>query len=169
MNLSRILRVSWCLCLLSASSGAWAQDLGEWRALTEEEENARTEDVESDSIDPAMIEADFDGDKIEDGALIAIRKSDGARGLIVVMKDRVHVIDTEHIGPKDGLGLAPPGSWDTVCGNAFREFHREACNSGYPARIKLKTPGILLIGNGSTVLHFWNPRTKRFNQATIVD
>ncbi|WP_230531691.1 hypothetical protein [Microvirga roseola] len=152
-----------------ALSAAHAQDLGGWRALTAEEEKARIAGVPSDSVDPAMVEADFDGDGTTDKGLIAVRQSDGARGLIAVLKGKVHVIDPDGIEPSDGLGLAEPGTWETVCGNAFREFHQAACEEGYPARVTLKKPGILWIGNGQTVLYFWNEKAGRFAGAAMVD
>ena len=153
---------------LAACSAAHAQDFGEWRALTAEEEQARIADVPSDSIDPAMIEGDFDGDGTKDKAMIAIRRSDQVRGLIVSLKGRIHVVEAENVEANDGLGLAEPGRWDTVCGNAFREFHQTECRAGYPAQVRLRNPGFLHIGQGHTVLYFWNPRKKLFDAASMV-
>lgn len=150
----------------SIAAGASAQDLGSWRPLTAEEEKSRIGDTPAGSIDPAMIEADFDGDGRKDKALIAVRKSNGSRGLIAVLNGRVHVIDPDSIEPSDSLRVAKPGRWNTICGNAFREFHECA---GYPGRVTLKNPGILAISDGRTVLYVWDRKAKRFNGVLMVD
>jgi hypothetical protein len=147
-------------------SAALAQNLGNWRALTAEEEKARIADVSPESIDPATIEADFDGDGRKDKALIAINQSDGVRGLIAVINGRIHVISPDGVEASDGLGLAESGSWDTVCGNAFREFHD--CRD-YPSRVTLKNPGILRISDGRTTLYFWSRKTRSFDAVLMVD
>ncbi|MBJ6128038.1 hypothetical protein [Microvirga splendida] len=147
-------------------SAALAQNLGNWRALTAEEEKVRIADISPGSVDPSTIEADFDGNGRKDKALIAINKFDGARGLIVLVHGRVHVISPDGVEASDGLGLAERGSWDTVCGNAFREFHD--CTD-YPSRVMLKNPGILWIGNGRTSLYFWSRKTKSFDVVLVVD
>ncbi len=153
----------------TACSAALSQNLGEWRTLTAKEERARLGETPISEADPSTIEADFDGDGRKDRALIAVRRSDGARGLVVAMKGRVRVIEPEGVEPQDGLRLAEPGSWDTICGNAFREFHQEPCDEGYPARVDLRNPGILRISNGATILYFWDRTTGRFDSVLMVD
>jgi hypothetical protein len=154
-------------------SGAQAQDLGEWRLLTAEEEKARIGDSPSNSIDPAMIKADFNGDGRIDTALIAVRKSDQSRDLIVKMDDRIHVLVRSEvsgvsIGAEDGLGLAKPGHWDTICGNAFRELQGELCESEkYPKAVILRNPGLLRISSGEAVLYFWNGKKKAFESLIL--
>lgn len=69
----------------------------------------------------------------------------------------------------DGLGLAGAGTRDTVCGNAFRMFHRRDCKDAYPASITLTRPGLLLIRAGMTRPFFWSPRAKSFLSVTMVD
>jgi len=137
---------------------AQAQDYGEWRALTSDEEKARIAAVRPGSVAPAVVEADFDGDGTKDKVLIAIRKADGARRVIAVMGNRVNVIEPKGVDAPDGLGLADSGSDDTICGNAFQQLHKEACDD-YPAHmnfrycdgphaahVTLKRPGFLWIG-----------------------
>ncbi|MBM1171128.1 hypothetical protein [Microvirga arabica] len=155
--------------LVAAPPAAIAQALGEWRALTAEEEQARIGDTPSGETDPSMIEADFDGDGRQDRALVAVRRSNGARGLVVATRGKVQVIKPEDVEPQDGLRLAAPGPWDTVCGNAFRAFHQGTCNDGYPSRVELRNPGILWIGNGRTVLYYWDGKTNRFSGVLMVD
>jgi hypothetical protein len=147
-------------------SGAQAQDLGEWRALTPKEEKDRIGKTPRSEADPSMIEADFDGDGKKDKALIAIRISDGARGLIAVMNGHIHPINPDGVEPSDGLRFAKPDRWDTVCGHAYREFHD--CTD-YPSHVTLKNPGILWISVGRTVLYFWDRKTKRFDGVLMVD
>ena len=147
-------------------SSTLSQDFGFWRALTTEEEKARIGDASANSIDPTMIEADFDGDGRKDKALIAIRKIDGARGLIAVLNGRVHVISPDGMEPSDGLGLAKRGISNTDCVSPIREFHDF---THYPSRVMLKNPGILWIGNGRTSLHFWDRKKKQFDTVLMVD
>src|SRR5215217_4752638 len=116
---------------------AQAQDYGEWRALTSDEEKARIAAVRPGSVAPAVVEADFDGDGTKDKVLIAIRKADGARRVIAVMGNRVHVIEPLGVDAPDGLGLADSGSDDTICGNAFQQLHKEACDD-YPAHMHFR-------------------------------
>jgi hypothetical protein len=71
---------------------ALSQDLGPWRALTAEEEKIRIGETPSSEADPSMIEGDFDGDKTKDKALIAVRRSDGIRGLVVLLKSQHHIL-----------------------------------------------------------------------------
>lgn len=150
------------------AAGALSQDVGPWRALTAEEERARIGDTPAQSIDPSMIEGDFDGDGTKDKALIAIRKSDGVFGLIAILKSRIHVLDTDLVEPSDGLGYAKPGTWKTICGIANRASDDESCKE-YPSRVTLKNPGILWIGNGRTLLYFWDKKTRRFDVVLMVD
>lgn len=156
-------------CALFPTS-ALAETASAWRSLTADEERARAGDVVAESLDPAAIEGDFDGDGKKDRAEIMVRTKDMARGLLVSMKGASKVVATgDGVSDQDGLGLAEPGPWDTVCGNAFREFHQKACEDGYPSRLTLKNPGILLIGNGRTMLYFWNPKKKAFGAVVMVD
>lgn len=149
---------------------AQAQDFGPWRPLTTEEEQARIENVPVEDADPSMIEGDFDGDGIQDKALIAIRKADGARDLIALIKtNKVYPLMVGTVDSHDGLRLAESGLWDTICGNAFREFHQKMCANGYPRQINLKNPGILVVSDGQTSLFFWQPQKKRFDAYILVD
>ncbi|KAB0267990.1 hypothetical protein [Microvirga brassicacearum] len=123
-----------------------------------------------------MIEADFDGNGIKDRAQIAIRKSDQARGVIVTTKGRVHLllilsegdeIRADHSDLKDnGLGFAKPGRWDTVCGNAFREFQEESCED-YPKSVRLRNPGILVVSNTYALLYFWDRKKEKFDVVSL--
>ena len=154
----------------SLMSGVQAQDFCPWRPLTEEEEQARTENVPAEDADPSVIEGDFDGDGTQDKALIAIRKADGVRDLIVLIRtNRIYPVMVGTVDPRDGMRLAEPGPWDTICGNAFREFHEKMCASGYPKQIKLKNPGILVVSNGQTSLFFWNSKKRLFDAYILVD
>jgi hypothetical protein len=168
MKLGGILSLSWCIGLLAAPSGARARDFGEWRALTAEEENARIGDTPAGSVDPSTIEADFNGDGRTDRALIAVRKSDGVRDLIVDTGDRIHVLvrsepGRESVEPEDGLGPAKPGRWETICGNAFRELQGGLCETeNYPRTVTLKNPGILHVSPGQAILYYWDRRKKAF-------
>lgn len=154
-------------------SGARAQDFEAWRALTAEEDKARSGNAPSASIDPAMIRADFDGDGRIDTALIAVRKADRTRDLIVKAGERIHVLVRSSesgvsVGPEDGLGLAKVGRWDTICGNAFRELQGGLCESGtYPRAVTLKNPGLLLIAPGETVLYFWDIKKRAFDSVAL--
>ncbi|WP_201862558.1 hypothetical protein [Microvirga soli] len=148
-------------------SAALAQNLGNWRALTAEEEKARIANVSPESVDPAMIEADFDGDGRKDKALIAVRKSDGVFGLIAILKGRIHVLDTDLVEASDGLRYAEPRTWDTICG--MPASANDASCDEYPSRVILKNPGILWIGNGRTSLYFWSRKTKSFDVVLMVD
>lgn len=154
------------LCFLGQMcAAAFASDLGVWRKLTDEEEKVRT----TESTDPSAIKADFNGDGIEDLAMIAVRRTDQVRGLIAIVKGKVHVIVEEPkvIAEYDGLGLAQPGEWHPICGNALRVFHR--CGPDNLRKLRLKSPAILLIGDGVTVLYYWSERTKHFREVTMVD
>jgi len=137
---------------------AQAQDFGEWRALTAEEEKARIGDMPMTSIDSSMIKADFDGDRRIDTALIAVREGDQTRDLIIKMNDQIHVLVRSSesgvtVGPEDGLRLAKATRWDTICGNAFRELQGGLCESEkYPKAVTLRNPGLLRISSGETVL-----------------
>jgi hypothetical protein len=146
-----------------------AADLGAWRELTAEEEAVRIAGIPPASIDPSMIEGDFNGDSIVDRAMIAIRTTDQVRGLIAIINDHVHVVagDPGAVGDRDGLGIAPLGRWNPVCGNALREFHE--CDAGQPTTIDLTTSGILLISEGATVLYFWDQKTLGFQSAVMAD
>jgi hypothetical protein len=163
------------LGLLSpAMTTAQAQDYGEWRALSSDEEKARIAGVRLSSVAPAVIEADFDGNGTKDKVSIAIRKADGARGVIALIGKRLQVVEIEKA--TDALGLADPTSHDTICGKALRELHEEACNdyparvtlkycNGYhPARVTLKHPGFLRIGMRRRMfdLVVWDPNKRRF-------
>ena len=150
-------------------SAALSQDFGPWRALTAEEERARSGDTLSESADPSLIEGDFNGDGKSDKVLIAIRKADGARQLIAVTRNPNNPVELGAAEPDDGLRLAEPGPWDTICGNAFREFHADLCASGYPRQIRLKNPGVLLVGSGQTSLFYWEAKKKRFDTVVLVD
>ncbi|WP_046867067.1 hypothetical protein [Microvirga massiliensis] len=146
-----------------------AADLGTWRELTADEEAVRIAGIPPASIDPSVIEGDFNGDGILDRAMIAIRTTDQVRGLIAVIDSHIHVIagDPGAVGDRDGLGIAPPGRWDPVCGNALREFHE--CDGRQPTTIDLTTSGILLIGEGETVLYFWDKKIPGFRNAVMID
>ena len=155
-----------------APEGVLARDLGSWRALTAEEEKARIGGTPSESVDPSTIEADFDGDGRRDQALIAVRTSDGARGLIVALKSRLHVlvlsgenragIDADKSALLEaGLQVVKPGSWQPNC------FDDE-CSRNPPRRIRLKYSGILLYDEGSTVLYYWDAKAKRFAGSLMV-
>jgi hypothetical protein len=79
------------ICLPGATCpAALSQNLGEWRALTAEEETIRIGEIPSSEANPSRIEADFDGKK--DKALIAIRKTDNACGLIVSLKGQLQIL-----------------------------------------------------------------------------
>lgn len=164
-----------CTILIATGSPALAQDYGEWRALTEEEDKARIGDTVAESIDPSTIEADFDGDGRTDTALIAVRKADGTRDLIVDLGRSVHVlIRSEERGmsvdPEAGLGLAKPRRWDTICGKALRKLQGGLCESErYPASVTLKLPGILYIENGLTQLYYWDRKKKAFESVVLVN
>ncbi len=154
-------------------SEALSQDFGAWRALTAEEEKARAENSPSVELDPTTIEADFNGDGKTDTALIAVRLSDQARELIVDMNGHTHVLihveeGEERIGPDDGLGLAEPRRWETICGNAFRKLQGGLCESeGYPKAVTLKNPGFLYISPGQTNLYFWDRKKKTFDLVVL--
>ncbi len=150
-------------------AAALSQDFGPWRALTAEEERARSGDTLSATADPSLIEGDFNGDGTGDKVLIAIRKADGARHLIAVTQNPNHPVERGTAEPDDGLRLAEPGPWDTICGNAFREFHADLCASGYPKQIRLKNPGVLLVGSGQTSLFYWEAKKKRLDTVVLVD
>lgn len=159
-----------CLCLLwQMCAAALARDLGVWRELTAEEERARTAGTPFESTDPSTIEADFNSDGVKDQAMIAIRRTDQVRGLIAVVKGQVHVlvVEPKTITEYDGLGVAQPGEWNPICGNALRAFHQ--CGPDNPRKLRLKNPGILLIGDGTTVLYYWNEKSKRFQGVMMVD
>jgi hypothetical protein len=148
-------------------SVAVAQNLGNWRALTADEEKARIGDTPAASVDPSIVEADFDGDGRKDKALIAVRKSDGIFGLIAILRGRIHVLDTDLVEASDGLRYAESGTWDTICGMPDRA--NDASCDEYPSRVTLKNPGILWIGNGRTSLYFWSRKTKNFDVVLMVD
>lgn len=177
------LRILACVIPLAGGSPAQAQaqaqtqtqDHGGWRALTTEEEKARVGDTPAESVDPAMIEADFDGDGRKDKALIAVRKADGMHNLIVDLGTQVQaLIQSDQRGmsvdPQAGLGLAKPGRWETICGNALRKLQGGLCEAErYPAAVTLKRPGILYIENGLTQLYYWDPRRKAFETVILVN
>jgi hypothetical protein len=167
-------RVLWSLALAGAlTAPAAAQDIGRWRALTAGEEKARIGDIPAESVDPSMIEADFDGDGRKDRALIAVRRADQVRDLIADMGDRIHVLvrseeKSAGVGPEDGLGLAKPGRWETVCGNAFRDLQGGLCGSEkYPRAVTLKNPGLLHISPGEAILYFWDRKKKTFDAVAL--
>ncbi|MFC4175313.1 hypothetical protein ACFOYU_25140 [Microvirga sp. GCM10011540] len=166
---STILHALCGIGLLAACTPALSQELGEWRALTAEEEKSHKGDVPADSADPLSVEADFDGDGRKDKALIAARRADGIRDLIVRMGDRIHVLVRSEeggasVGAEDGLGLAEPGRWETICGNAFRDLQGGLCESEqYPEAVTLKHPGLLHISPGEAMLYFWNRKKKTFD------
>jgi hypothetical protein len=166
------------LALLSASLpwlaplSALSQDFGPWRTLTVEEEKARIAGISPESVDPSLIEADFDGNGKKDKALIAIRKADKARGLIVVLngqlqvlalfRERVPWLDDDESGLRDtGLQIAEPGSWQPNC-------YDDVCFKHPPKKRILKNPGILLLEDLTTMLYFWDPKTKSFGASLMV-
>jgi hypothetical protein len=173
MKLGRISSVFWCIGILAASSGAEAQDFGEWRALTTEEEKAHNADIPADSVDPVMIEADFNGDGRKDKALIAVRKADQVHDLIVDLGDRIHVLvrseaGGEGVAPGAGVRLAESGRWETICGNAFRDLQGGMCESeNYPRAVSLKRPGIISISDGATLLYYWDRKKKTFASVVL--
>jgi hypothetical protein len=146
-----------------------AADLGAWRELTAEEEAVRIAGIPPASIDLSTIEGDFNGDGILDRAMIAIRTTNQVRGLVAVIDGHIHVIagDPGAVGDRDGLGITPPGRWNSVCGNALREFHE--CEASQPTTIDLMNPGILLIREGSSVLYYWGDKIPGFRSAVMVD
>ena len=154
----------WQMCMFG-----FAADLGAWRKLTAEEETIRIAGIPPASIDPSLIEGDFNGDGIVDRAMIAIRTTDQVRGLIAIINDHVHVIvgDPESVGDRDGLGIALPGRWNPVCGNAHREFHE--CDARQPTAIDLTITGILFIRENATVLYYWDEQSAGFRSAVMVD
>jgi len=158
--------------LLAAPSTAIAQDIGEWRTLTAKEEQTRIADTPSGEADPSMIEADFDGDGKKDKALIAIRRTDDALGLIVLLRNRPQIIvlseykrsgqDVDQSGlPHSGLRIAEPGAWQPNC-------YDDACFKRPPRKRVLKNPGILYYDGPNTVLYFWEPKTRSFGSSLMV-
>jgi len=156
---------------LSVLPDAGAQDLGAWRALTTEEEKARVGDTPQKDADPSTIEADFDGDKAKDKALIAVRTTDGARGLVVFLKSGLHVLvlSGENRDGTDadksplleaGIRVAKPGPWRPNC--------FEDCVAHPPRTFALRNPGILFYDDGSTMLYWWDAKKKRFTSALMV-
>jgi hypothetical protein len=156
---------------LGACPKAHAQDLGVWRPLTAEEEKARIGSVPPKDADPSMIEADFDGDRAKDKALIAVRTTDGARGLIVALKSRLHVLVLSGEN-KDGteadksplldagIRVAKPGPWRPNC--------FEDCSDNPPKTVVLKNPGILFYDDASTMLYRWDAKNKQFTGSLMV-
>jgi hypothetical protein len=177
MNLlSRAWQIAWSIGLAGAAVAApvaLAQDFGEWRALTVEEQKAHLGDVPAGSAAPLMIEADFNGDGRKDKALIAIRKADQVHDLIVDLGDQTHVLvrseeGGEGIAPGASLGHAKPGRWETICGNAFRDLQGGLCESEkYPRAVRLEHPGIICIADGETLLYFWDRKKKTFDAVAL--
>ena len=156
---------------LSVLPDATAQDLGAWRALTAEEEKARIGDTPASKADPSTIEADFDGDRTKDKALIAVRSTDGARGLVVSLKAGLHVLvlSGENRDGTDadksplleaGIRVAKPGPWRPNC--------FEDCSNNPPKTAVLKAPGILFYDDASTMLYWWDAKRKRFTSTPMV-
>ena len=159
------------ICLPGATCpAALSQNLGEWRALTAEEETIRIGEIPSSEANPSRIEADFDGKK--DKALIAIRKTDNACGLIVSLKGQLQILvlsaDNGNGLNSDqnrlldtGLSIAEPGSWEPNC-------YDDECFKHPPKKRILRNPGILFYDGPNTILYFWEPRTKRFGSSLMV-
>ena len=168
--MSKLVRTAFGIGLLwQMCAPGFAAGLGTWRELTAEEEAIRIAGIPPASIDPSVIEGDFNGDGIVDRAMIAIRTTDQVRGLIAIINDHVHVIvgDPGAVGDRDGLGIAPPGRWNPVCGNALREFHE--CDARQPTAIDLTITGILFIRENATVLYYWDEKSAGFRSAVMVD
>jgi hypothetical protein len=173
MNLRLSLRAVFSIGFLCAAGTiALPQDFAAWRTLTAEEEKSRIGDLPVGSSDPSMIQADFNGDGKKDKALIAIRETDGARGLIVALAGRSQILvlseengsgaDSDQSGLLNkGLSIAEPGSWQANC-------YDDECFKHPPRTRILKNPGILFYDGPNTVLYFWDPNSKRFVGSLMV-
>ncbi len=173
LSLAARIRVAVAVASILAPLSASGKAPTGWRDLTPEEERLRVADTAPDSIDPAAIEADFDGDGAKDRAAILVRLADGARGVVVALKNRVVVLafsgsDRSGIDPDaedltlatGGLGVAKPGLWAPNC---FDDDCKAARRS-----VRLKSTGLIVIDETITLLYYWNPKTGRFARMLMV-
>jgi hypothetical protein len=124
---------------------------------------------------PIQVNADFNGDGIEDHAWILLKQNGSGWGVFVFMgrkNGEPRIIKLEEYNGASpaqsyGISLALPSNtiWKTACGKGYFE-----CKPGEPAEIQITLPSIefCLIGS-SCYLFMWNKGLGSFRKIQSSD
>ena len=115
----------------------------------------------SDTINPFYLEADFNGDRVEDIALRIVNKTDGKNGILIVHgQTNVHFI----LGAGKDFGMGDDMSWVKIW-----YVHREKSIKSFTnekQEMALKYPAIRIVKTESISAYFYwtGKKYKTYNQ-----
>lgn len=115
----------------------------------------------SDTINPFYLEADFNGDKLEDIAFYIISKVDGKAGILIIHRQtNVHFI----MGAGKGFGMGDHMNWVKIW-NVHREKSIKSFTSD-KEEMSLKYPAIRIVKSDEISAYFYwtGKKYKTFNQ-----
>ena len=119
----------------------------------------------------ALISADFDGDRMQDRAMLLVKANNMGAALVVIlgrMPNKALVLEPlEDIGRLDVMGIevVEPGQYETACGKGYFE-----CEKGEPTVLSLKRPGINFFTSESASSYFYyDTKSRSFKRVWISD
>jgi hypothetical protein len=141
-----------------------------WRTPTEKEINQDWRKEKSHHY--VVVNADFNGDGIEDEARLLVRQKGQGMALFAFVSQgksfkEYSLDELEDAGWLEvmGIDLAKKGKYKTACGKGYFD-----CESGEPEQINLKRPAIDYFKEGSANSFFyWDDKKKAFNRVWISD
>lgn len=113
---------------------------------------------------------DFDGDGKEDVAMMLINDDRNRLGVFIWLATKkaplqVGTFDQEDGKHEMGIGVVPPGAYDTACGKGYWE-----CKSGEPAKLTVKKNALdVFTCERNSAYVWWNEKKKKFETVAMSD
>ena len=143
-----------------------------WRVAEKSDYSAENLSVINNRV-PNHVNADFNGDGINDDAWILINETESKYGLFILLSKkggdhkRANLAEYRKETEKlyMGISLMKPGKYKTACGKGYGD-----CGPNDPKVIVLRNPGIdfFAFESGDSVF-YWNANKKEFIRIWLSD
>ena len=126
---------------------------------------------EKDSNHFLVVKGDFDGDGVQDKALLLVDQHNHKMGFFVCLTTATgcdwHRLEVMDIAFLDVMGIArvKPGEYETACGKGYWE-----CGKDEPEKLKTKRDAVEFFKDESaSSVYVYNPITRKFGSVATSD
>ena len=118
-----------------------------------------------------VVKGDFDGDGVQDKALLLVDQHNHKMGFFVCLTTGTgcdwHRLEVMDIAFLDVMGIAKvkPGDYETACGKGYWE-----CGKDEPEKLKTKRDAVEFFKDESaSSVYVYNPKTRKFGSVATSD